>query len=169
MRGRHLSRGARAGTAALALIALQLCAARAQTPPQNPGPNPLTNPNDSQPIQIQANNGIEWQQNAQVYIARGNAVATRGTSGIARRTLVARYTAKQGAQPASASGSENQMGNTESTGSTQTAASCSSARRRPWSATTSSTMSIRALPSSPARASTDDDDNMVTARDGLEW
>lgn len=46
---------------------------------------------EHQPIDIQADNGIEWQQNAQVYIARGNAVAKRGTSEVHADTLVAHY------------------------------------------------------------------------------
>jgi lipopolysaccharide export system protein LptA len=78
-----------------------------------PAGNAPANPNESQPIQIQANNGIEWQQNAQVYIARGNAVATRGNSELHGETLVAHYRPlKPGAQPV-AGGGDNQMGNTE--------------------------------------------------------
>jgi lipopolysaccharide export system protein LptA len=51
-----------------------------------------------EPLQIQADSGIEWQQNARVYIARGNAVATRGTSEVHADTLVAHYRdAKSGA------------------------------------------------------------------------
>src|SRR5215468_3671618 len=92
----------------------------AQTPPKAaagaasaPAGNAPANPNESQPIQIQANNGIEWQQNAQVYIARGNAVATRGNSELHGETLVAHYRPlKPGVQPAAGSG-DNQMGNTE--------------------------------------------------------
>ena len=33
---------------------------------------------EQRPIEISADSGIEWRQNAQVYIARGNAVAKRG-------------------------------------------------------------------------------------------
>jgi lipopolysaccharide export system protein LptA len=51
----------------------------------------LPGANDDQPIQIQADSGIEWQQDAHLYIARGNAVATRGTSEVRADTLVARY------------------------------------------------------------------------------
>jgi len=40
----------------------------------------LNAPNDNLPLQVQADSGIEWQQNNQLYIARGNAVATRGPS-----------------------------------------------------------------------------------------
>lgn len=43
------------------------------------------------PISIQADSGIEWQQNQQLYIARGNATATRGPSTIKADTLMAHY------------------------------------------------------------------------------
>ncbi|MGE5270702.1 MAG: hypothetical protein ACM3JG_13630, partial [Thiohalocapsa sp.] len=43
-----------------------------------PAPAQLAKPNDDQPLQIQADSGIEWQQDAHLYIARGNAVASRG-------------------------------------------------------------------------------------------
>jgi lipopolysaccharide export system protein LptA len=43
------------------------------------------------PINIQADNGIEWQQNQQLYIARGNAVGTRGPATIKADTLIAHY------------------------------------------------------------------------------
>jgi len=42
-------------------------------------------------VNIQADNGIEWQQNQQLYIARGNAVATRGPASIKAETLIAHY------------------------------------------------------------------------------
>jgi len=52
----------------------------------------------SAPINVQADNGIEWQQNQQLYIARGNAVATRGPATIKADTLIAHYRrAKSGA------------------------------------------------------------------------
>lgn len=46
---------------------------------------------DNRPIDITADSGIEWQQQAQVYIARGNAVATRGTTEVRADTLTAHY------------------------------------------------------------------------------
>ena len=46
---------------------------------------------DNRPIDITADSGIEWQQQAQVYIARGNAVAARGTSEVHADTLTAHY------------------------------------------------------------------------------
>src|ERR1043166_5285115 len=48
-------------------------------------------PNDNQPIQIQADSGIEWQQDAHLYIARGNAAAPRGQGKIHADTLIAHY------------------------------------------------------------------------------
>jgi lipopolysaccharide export system protein LptA len=43
------------------------------------------------PVHIQADSGIEWDQNAHVYIARGNAVAIRGPGEVHADTLVAHY------------------------------------------------------------------------------
>ncbi|HVC52042.1 MAG TPA: LptA/OstA family protein [Stellaceae bacterium] len=69
----------------------------AQTPAPPPAAAPpgqmptILNPNDKQPIEIQADSGIEWQQNAKVYIARGNAVAIRGDTEVHADTLVAHY------------------------------------------------------------------------------
>jgi lipopolysaccharide export system protein LptA len=52
------------------------------------------------PINIQADNGIEWQQNTQLYIARGNAVATRSPATIKADTLIAHYRQAKGAAAA---------------------------------------------------------------------
>jgi lipopolysaccharide export system protein LptA len=46
------------------------------------------------PIRIQADSGIEWQQNQRVYIARGNAVAGRGNNEVRADTLIAHYREK---------------------------------------------------------------------------
>jgi len=48
------------------------------------------------PINVQSDSGIEWQQNAQIYIARGNAVATRGPGEIHADTLIAHYREARG-------------------------------------------------------------------------
>jgi lipopolysaccharide export system protein LptA len=48
------------------------------------------------PINIQADSGIEWQQNQQLYIARGNAVAVRGPASIKADTLIAHYREAKG-------------------------------------------------------------------------
>ena len=42
--------------------------------------------------------GIEWQQNAQVYIARGNAMAKRGNTEVHADTLTAHYRKAKGAE-----------------------------------------------------------------------
>jgi lipopolysaccharide export system protein LptA len=61
------------------------------------------------PINIQADNGIEWQQNQQLYIARGNAVATRGPASIKADTLIAHYRKASGPATTAA----NTEGNSE--------------------------------------------------------
>jgi lipopolysaccharide export system protein LptA len=63
----------------------------------------LGNASDERPIAISADSGIEWQQDAQVYIARGNAVAKRGTSEVHADTLIAHY------RPSKGSGGENEI------------------------------------------------------------
>src|SRR5437764_14554250 len=68
----------------------------------------MPSPTDNQPLQIQADSGIEWQQNAHLYIARGNAVASRGTSEVHADTLIAHYREVKGG-----SGNSNTGGNTE--------------------------------------------------------
>jgi lipopolysaccharide export system protein LptA len=71
--------------ALFAVLALGSLHARAQ------GLNLGGDSNDNRPIDITADSGLEWQQQAQVYIARGNAVATRGTSEVHADTLTAHY------------------------------------------------------------------------------
>ncbi len=51
----------------------------------------ITGPNDHRPLDIEADQGIEWQQNNNVYIARGNAHATRGNGAVYADTLIAHY------------------------------------------------------------------------------
>ena len=46
---------------------------------------------DSSPIEVNADQGIEWQQDANVFIARGNATATRGTTVVRADELRAYY------------------------------------------------------------------------------
>ena len=58
---------------------------------------------EQRPIEISADSGIEWRQNAQVYIARGNAVAKRGASEVHADTLTAHY------RPSKTSGGENEI------------------------------------------------------------
>lgn len=66
---------------------LPFSAGGAQTPP----PADNNQPANSQPVQIQADSGVEWDQNAHLYIARGNAVAIRGPSEVHADTLIAHY------------------------------------------------------------------------------
>ncbi len=58
----------------------------------------LTGQDNSKPIAIEADNGIEWQQANRVYIARGHAKATRGDDTVTADTLFAYYRPTQPAQ-----------------------------------------------------------------------
>jgi lipopolysaccharide export system protein LptA len=73
------------GAAAGLLLLLTLPAAAAPAQPASPPGG------DRLPVHIEADSGIEWDQTAHVYIARGNAVATRGPSEVHADTLVAHY------------------------------------------------------------------------------
>ncbi|HTH98938.1 MAG TPA: LptA/OstA family protein [Stellaceae bacterium] len=74
---------------------------RAQTPTQPPpARQPTQKQNDGttdllgkgkDPMQVTADQGIEWQQNAHAYIARGNATAKRGNITLKADTLTAYY------------------------------------------------------------------------------
>jgi lipopolysaccharide export system protein LptA len=55
------------------------------------------------PIEISADFGIEWQQDAQVYIARGNAVAKRGMTEVHADALTAHY------RPSKSAGGDNEI------------------------------------------------------------
>jgi lipopolysaccharide export system protein LptA len=48
------------------------------------------------PLQVSADNGVEWQKDTQLYIARGNAVATRGDLRVRGDVLTAHYRATTG-------------------------------------------------------------------------
>src|SRR5262249_30564702 len=63
----------------------------------------LGNVSEQRPIEISADRGLEWHQDAQVYIARGNAMARRGTTEIHADTLTAHY------RPNKGSGGENEI------------------------------------------------------------
>jgi lipopolysaccharide export system protein LptA len=56
----------------------------------------LGNVSEDRPIEISADGGIEWHQNEQVYIARGNAMARRGTTEVHADTLIAHYRPNKG-------------------------------------------------------------------------
>jgi len=54
----------------------------------------LSGGNSDQPIQVDADQGIEWRRDQNVYVARGNAKASRGGVTVHGDTLTARYRAK---------------------------------------------------------------------------
>ena len=81
----------RAAAPPLLALALALGSLPLHAPPaaaQNLG---LGAQDNGKPVDIEADDGIEWQQNNRVYIARGNARATRGQSTIFADTLMAFY------------------------------------------------------------------------------
>ena len=51
---------------------------------------------EDRPIEVSADHGIEWRQDEQVYIARGNAMAKRGTTEVHADTLTAHYRPSKG-------------------------------------------------------------------------
>lgn len=89
----------RAAFVALLLIgASPLALAQTPAPPAPPaapalgGAQLTTNPGDGKtPLQVSADNGVEWQKDTRLYIARGNAVATRGNLRVRADTLTAHY------------------------------------------------------------------------------
>jgi lipopolysaccharide export system protein LptA len=72
------------------LAALAICAISGWSPSAAQGLS-LGGVSEDRPIEISAEAGIEWQQDAQVYIARGNAVAKRGSTEVHADTLTAHY------------------------------------------------------------------------------
>jgi lipopolysaccharide export system protein LptA len=77
----------------------------------------LSGVSEDRPIEVSADHGIEWQQDAQVYIARGNAMAKRGTTEVHADTLTAHYRPIKGtgtkASESKGSGAEETGGETE--------------------------------------------------------
>ena len=76
----------------------------------------LGSPDSTAPINVQADNGIEWQQDKQLYIARGNAVATRGPASIKGDTLIAHYREAKGGAANTNTGSNNEIYRIEAEG-----------------------------------------------------
>ncbi len=74
-----------------------------------------TGPDDHRPLDIEAEQGIEWQQNNEVYIARGNAKATRGNATLYADTLIAHYRPAQPAGPTAGPKPENASATSGST------------------------------------------------------
>jgi len=85
----------KAGLAALALL-LAPVAASAQLPTLGE-----TDQDKGKPVEIEAEQGIEWQQNAQLYIARGHAKVSRGGVTLYGETINAYYrsTTKNAGEP----------------------------------------------------------------------
>lgn len=99
-----MRRGAAALLAILAIFVLPASArARAQSDALG-----ITGQQNNQPVNIEADNGIEWQQNDKVYIARGHAKATRGDDSVTADTLYAFY--RDGARGAAAAGAAKLRG-----------------------------------------------------------
>ncbi len=82
-------------------------AAPAATPATPGGTLGLAGGDSSKPVAVSADNGIEWQQTNHVYIARGNAKATRGDTTVNADTLYAYY--RQGAPPPPADAAAPQL------------------------------------------------------------
>lgn len=75
------------GLLALAIIAAAMAAPDVTQAAQKLGLGAGSN----NPIQVYADNGIEWDRNARQYIARGNAKAIQGTTTVYGDTLIAYY------------------------------------------------------------------------------
>lgn len=86
----------------ICFASLLLCLWSAGPPTAAQGLN-LGAASEDRPVAISATSGIEWQQDAQVYIARGNATAKRGTTEVYADTLTAHY------RPSKAAGSETEI------------------------------------------------------------
>jgi lipopolysaccharide export system protein LptA len=95
----------RGAVALLAAFALVITAAESRAQAQSNGLG-LAGGDNNKPVNIEAENGIEWQQNNKVYIARGNAKATRGDDTVAADTLYAYY---RDAQPQQATAAAPQL------------------------------------------------------------
>jgi lipopolysaccharide export system protein LptA len=106
MHAPHSSSGHTAAAAAWRRVIVLLLPLLLLAAPPRQGHAQTPAPADNQPIQIQAASGIEWDQNAHTYTARGNAVAIRGPSQVHADTLIAHYREVKG-------GGGNAGGNTE--------------------------------------------------------
>ena len=124
------------------------------------------------PVQIEAEQGIEWQQNAQVYIARGHAKVSRGGVTINADTISAYYrpSSKSAPKPAAPS-SEGALG-----GSTEIYRAVAEGNVRIATATQTVygdravydlDQSVVVVTGKDLRLETPED--LITARDSLEW
>ena len=78
--------------ALLALAAPQVAAAQDPAPATSGSTDTGFDLGGSDPIEISADNGIEWNRDAKTYTARGSAVAVQGSSELHGETLIASYT-----------------------------------------------------------------------------
>jgi lipopolysaccharide export system protein LptA len=114
---------------------------------------------EDRPVAISATSGIEWQQEAQVYIARGNAVAKRGATEVYADMLTAHY------RPSKTAGSDTEIyrldadGHVTIKGETQTVVGDQAV----WDVDQQTGIATgKALKLTTAT-------DVVTARDSLEW
>jgi lipopolysaccharide export system protein LptA len=100
MKSRSKRAAACAALTALAwgALALECPLARAQNAAGGPGLAGSALGSSDQPIHIEAERGIEWQQSNRLYIARGHALASRGQSSVHADTLYAYYRQTAGPQ-----------------------------------------------------------------------
>jgi len=114
---------------------------------------------EDRPIAISATSGIEWQQDAQIYIARGNATAKRGTTEVYADTLTAHYRPSKGAGGETEIYRLNADGHVTIKGETQTVVGDQAV----WDV--DQQMGIVTGKALKLTTTTD----VVTARDSLEW
>jgi lipopolysaccharide export system protein LptA len=155
----------RAPAALLAALALALpLAAHAQLG--------LGDQDKGKPVEIEASQGIEWQQNAQVYIARGNAKVSRGGVTLYGDTINAYYrpSTRPAGQPRPDSGLSLGGGNTEIYRVVaQGAVRIATATQTVWGdqATYDLDQAVVLVTGRDLRLETPTD--LITARDSLEW
>ena len=89
------------GLAAL-LLASSAAVAQAPQSPQAPAAPQGIDLSQGGPIEVTAVDGIEWRQQEQVVVARGEARATRGGVTVEADRLIARYRPRGGTEPAGA-------------------------------------------------------------------
>lgn len=78
------------------LTAMASWTARPAPAAQGQSADPLASGSSGAPIEIEAEQGIEWRRNEKLYIARGNATAKRGNLTVVADVLSARYREKPG-------------------------------------------------------------------------
>ena len=140
------------------LASVLVCLSSAGPPAAAQGLN-LGAASEDRPIAISATSGIEWQQDAQVYIARGNATAKRGATEVYADTLTAHY------RPSKAAGGETEIyrlnadGHVTIKGETQTVVGDQAV----WDVD----QQMGIVTGKALKLTTPTD--VVTARDSLEW